>query len=66
MWIVLDGAMAIAALQVAVHAGAEDAGIHAYIVPGGVLHAFVPVAAEAIEIRLRDARYSENQKRPKS
>jgi hypothetical protein len=47
--------MAIAALQAAVQAGVEDAGIH-----------FIPVAAEAINIRLRNARYRENQKRPNS
>jgi hypothetical protein len=64
MRIILDGSVAVAAFHAAVQAGVKNIAIHADTVPGGVLHALVPVAAEAISIRLRDARRSHNQKRP--
>ena len=64
MRIILDGGVAIAALQAAMQTGAKDAGIHAYTMPCCVLQALVPVAGEAIRLRLCDARHRNNQKRP--
>src|ERR1039458_9978546 len=64
MGIILDGSVAIAALHAAVQAGVKSIAIHADTVTGGVLQALVPVAAEAIGLRLRDARRRHNQKRP--
>jgi hypothetical protein len=63
MRIILDGGVAIPALQAAVDAGMKLCGVNGNAMSRGVLYARVRVAGKAIRLRLNSAGRREKQER---
>ena len=63
MRIFFDGGVAIAARKAAVQARGKRLPVHADAVSGGIIEGHVPVAGEAIGLRVGDARRGDSQER---